>query len=153
MLAEEDPGQQRSRQARANKLCLQGSSGRGKDRGHGRVVVTRLGDGEGSYGSSCVWETEKVIKVPTTANFEDYSDLAIQKVSNSSVARVLVTSQEDAAVWAGLLDLEKFEFVGEGVVLHFPRSAADCKKVYCNIEGVHFIDECAAPSSFPFSER
>lgn len=150
MLAADDPGERSSEHAQANTSCLQGSSGRGKERGNGRVVVTRLADGDGSHNSSCVWETVKVIEVPKTANFEDYSDLAIQTRANSSVARVLITSQEDAAVWAGLLDLEKFEFLGEGVVLHFPRSAADCKMVYCNIEGVQFVDECAVTSSFHF---
>lgn len=120
----------------------EGSDGRGKDRGNGQIVVTKLAEGDGLQGnSSCVWKTEKIIKIPKTANFLDYSDLAIQPSANSSVARVLITSQEDAAVWAGLLDLEKLEFKGEGVVLHFPRSSADCKMVYCNIEGVHFIDD------------
>lgn len=121
---------------------MQGSKGRGKHKGHGRIVVTRLNEDPGAYGGSCVWETEKVIKIPKTAKFEDYSDLAIRKSADSSIARVLITSQEEAAVWAGLLDLDTFEFQGDGVVLHFPRSGADCKQVYCNIEGVQFIDEC-----------
>lgn len=130
-----------------DRLWLQGSKGRGKDRGNGQIAVVKLTDGDGLRGnSSCEWKTEKVLNVPKTANFLDYSDLAIQKSANSSIARVLITSQEDAAVWAGLLDTEKFEFVGEGVVLHFPRSSDGCHMVYCNIEGVHFIDEYGAAS-------
>eukprot|EP00892_Ulva_mutabilis_P000209 jgi/Ulvmu1/10189/UM006_0145.1 len=123
----------------------EGSQGRGKHRGHGRIIVTKYDDGSatdgtGTYGA-CSWGTEKVINVPKTAHFKDYSDLALRMPKNGTIARVLITSQEDAAVWAGLLDLDKFEFVGDGVVLHFPRSAADCQMVYCNIEGVQFIDD------------
>ena len=52
--------------------------------------------------------------------------------------------QEDAAVWIGYIDLEKFEFVDEGTVLHFPRTTGDCGERYCNVEGIQFIDEYAS---------
>jgi hypothetical protein len=91
--------------------------------------------------TACQWVTDKVITIPSSADFRDYSDIDVHGGSGH-VSRVAITSQEDAAVWIGHIDLEKFEFVGDGEVLHFPRSG-DCEERYCNIEGVYFIDECA----------
>ena len=51
--------------------------------------------------------------------------------------------QEDAALWVGAINLEKLEFEGEGEVVHFPRTEAECMERYCNVEGIQFIDECA----------
>lgn len=92
--------------------------------------------------TACKWVTEKVIEVPRTADFRDYSDIDVHGDSGP-VSRIAITSQEDAAIWIGHIDLEKFDFVGDGEVLHFPRSTGDCEERYCNIEGVQFIDECA----------
>jgi hypothetical protein len=124
-------------------LRVQGSKGRGKDRGNGRVVVTKLETVKSPDGDDvCQWTTQKVLHVPKTAYFKDYSDMDIHEKGNQTVVRVAITSQEDAAVWIGQMDLEELEFVGDGTVLHFPRSSDGCKQLYCNIEGIHFIDEC-----------
>lgn len=108
----------------------QGSKGRGKERGNGRIVVTKLvEDAEG-----CKWETQKLVKLPPF--FKDYSDIDI-----TASGRVAVSSQEDSAVWVGQMNMTTFEIEGEGTTLHFPRSADGCQPIYCNIEGVHFIDD------------
>lgn len=115
--------------------CVQGSKGRGKERGNGRIVVTKLvEDAEG-----CKWETQKLVKLPPF--FKDYSDIDI-----TASGRVAVSSQEDSAVWVGQMNMTTFEIEGEGTTLHFPRSADGCQPIYCNIEGVHFIDEYVAAS-------
>jgi hypothetical protein len=109
-------------------------NGRGKEKGNGRIVVTKLNVSD----TGCVWETQKVVHIPKLAYFGDYSDIDIQKTTG----RVIVTSQEEAAIWLGRLNLTTFEIEDEGVVLHFPRSSDGCKAIYCNIEGVQWIDEC-----------
>lgn len=112
---------------------LQGSRGRGKERGNGRIVVTKLVENT----TGCMWETQKLVKLPPF--FKDYSDIDI-----TASGRVAVTSQEDAAVWVGHMNMTTFEIEGEGTTLHFPRSVDGCQPIYCNIEGVHFLDEYAA---------
>lgn len=60
---------------------------------------------------------------------------------HESSGRVVVTSQEDSAIWIGQMNMTTFEIEGEGTTLHFPRSEDGCNAIYCNIEGVQFIDE------------
>lgn len=115
----------------------EGSKGRGKERGNGRIVVTKLVEDA----AGCRWETQKLVKLP--AFFKDYSDMDIHEVSG----RVVVASQEDAAVWVGKMNMTSFEIEGDGTVLHFPRSSDGCQAIYCNIEGVQFIDEYFSTSS------
>ena len=114
---------------------FQGSKGRGKDRGNGRLVVAKLVEDE----AGCKWETQKVVNIPPF--FKDYSDMDIHEESG----RIVVTSQEDAAVWVGKMNMTTFEIEGEGTVLHFPRSSDGCQMIYCNIEGVQILDECVSP--------
>jgi hypothetical protein len=52
---------------------------------------------------------------------------------------VAITSQEDAAVWVGSFDFDAMDFSSKGKVFHFPRDE-HCGKVYCNVEGVQWID-------------
>lgn len=90
--------------------------------------------------AGCKWETQKVVKLPPY--FKDYSDMDIHEESG----RIVVTSQEDAALWVGNMNMTTFEIEGEGTVLHFPRSSDGCQMIYCNIEGVQILDECVALS-------
>merc|ERR1712160_212743 len=92
----------------------------------------------------CLWETVKVIDVPKTAYFTDYSDISARR--NGKVA---ITTQEDSAVWIGQLlgvvdgkldpDIVAFD-KDEHEVFQFPMSPG-CKTLYCNIEGVSFIND------------
>lgn len=79
--------------------CKEGDEG--KEHGHGRAVLMRKvldvpHDAFGDY--SCVWKTERILKIPAEANFQDYSALSI-----SSTGRVAITSQEESQVWLGRL--------------------------------------------------
>ena len=93
---------------------------------------------------NCIWETLKVIDIPDTAFFTDYSDISIRPDG-----KVAITTQEDSAVWIGQLtgihqgklnpgNLTFDENVHE--VYYFPKSNS-CKTIYCNIEGVTFIND------------
>ena len=113
-----------------------------RDKGHGRVVLmrqSRLPNG------ACQWSTIRVTNLPKSANFDDYSDITMD-----TTGRVAITSQEDSSLWigqllgqdetTGLWDLEKLAFDEDvGDVYYFPKNA-NCQTVYCNVEGVHFLN-------------
>ena len=114
------------------------SESRKGDKGNGQMVLMKK--------NNCVWETVKVIDVPKTADFTDYSDLSIRP--NGKVA---ITTQEDSAVWIGQLlgvtdgkiDPSVVAFDEDKKshqVYYFPRSDT-CKISYCNVEGVTFIND------------
>lgn len=119
------------------------SEKRKKDKGHGVIVAMTksiLDDG------SCQWSTVRKIKIPKSADFEDYSAITM----DHSTGKVAISSQEESQVWFGQLlgltsdglwDLDTIEFdkhVGE--VYSFPKNNR-CETVYCNIEGIQFIDD------------
>ena len=68
--------------------AVQGKDGRGKDTGNGRVIVSKLE----ANGSDCVWATQKLIEVPKTAEFKDYSDMDIHG-DKGPISRIAITSQ------------------------------------------------------------
>ncbi|KAJ1489877.1 hypothetical protein T484DRAFT_1614610, partial [Baffinella frigidus] len=77
----------------------------------------------------CIWKFVKELPLPKSAFFQDYADIALHKDGKT----VAIVSQEEAAIWVGGLDTEKWEFVDTpGMIYHFPRSI-DC-------EGVTFLD-------------
>lgn len=106
---------------------------RGREPGNGRVVVMRKQ--EASKGAPCVWKTLYVMDVPQSANFVDYSDIAIRG------DKVAITSQESSQVWIGKIDTSgpKFSLSGDKI-LHFPRDK-ECRPQYCNIEGIYFLSD------------
>ncbi len=92
----------------------------------------------------CLWRTIKTIPIPHSAFFTDYADLSIRPDG-----RVAIVSQEDSAVWIGKLkgvqdgklDPDSVQFDHEmGQVFHFPKSNM-CQTIYCNVEGVTFIND------------
>jgi len=96
--------------------------------------------------SDCYWETLRVIPVPSSANFMDYSAIAINENG-----RVVISSQEESKVWIGQLkgltedgrvdSLDSLAFDESfGKVYSFPKSH-ECETIYCNIEGIHFIND------------
>lgn len=118
------------------------SESRKNDRGHGRLVAMKkviADDG------SCEWKTNKTIKIPKSAFFLDYSDITMDENG-----RVAISSQENSAIWVGQLkgisadgkaDIDSLEFDEEkGQIFHFPKND-QCVTVYCNIEGIHWINE------------
>jgi hypothetical protein len=116
------------------------------DKGNGRIVVMKknISAEEANDESNCVWMTHSIINIPTSANFRDYSDISI-----TPNGRVVITTQEDSAMWFGQLlgvqdgifDPETAAFDEEhGQVYNFPKSDS-CKTVYCNIEGITFMND------------
>mmetsp|Transcript_5260 Transcript_5260/g.10511 ORF Transcript_5260/g.10511 Transcript_5260/m.10511 type:complete len:408 (-) Transcript_5260:28-1251(-) len=119
--------------------CKEGS--KGKDRGHGRIVVMKR-----KLQGECSWDTERILEIPQTANFQDYSAISV-----SADGKVAITSQEDSLMWVGYLkgvvdadtitSVEDLQFEGPGEVLNFPRDENGCKHIFCNIEGIHWIGD------------
>lgn len=112
------------------------------DTGNGRVIaMKKVVEEDGS----CSWSTIREIKLPSSADFHDYSDISVDRNG-----RVAITSQEDSTVWIGrivgknddgLWDIDILEFNDDDFKLYdFPRND-QCKKVYCNIEGIHWMGD------------
>lgn len=69
----------------------------------------------------CEWEVVKVIDIPHSAYFTDYSGIAFY--GTGSVQQVGVISQEDAALWVSTFDFDRLEFDDDSsAVYHFPRN-------------------------------
>ena len=116
------------------------SESRKGDVGNGRVVIMKKREENGA----CLWETVRVVAIPKSAEFLDYSAIDI-----TNDGRVAIASQEHSAVWIGRakgvsegkIDLSKFDFDADsGSVLQFPKDG-DCRTMYCNIEGIHFMND------------
>jgi hypothetical protein len=122
--------------------CSEGD--KGKDSGNGRLVVMQKNlDANGT----CVWSTIKIVNIPKTADFQDYSSIDI-----NAEGRVAITSQEGSKVWIGqmtglqengLYDLTALDLVdakkGYPTIYDFPRNS-NCDVVYCNIEGISWLN-------------
>jgi len=102
------------------------------DPGHGEVLLLALVTNSST--GECQWVTEKIIKIPKTAFFTDYS-----AISMTDSGKVAITSQENATVWIGTFSNETMEF-GDGDVFNFPRNSR-CEMIYCNVEGIAWVDE------------
>ncbi|MBF0180290.1 MAG: hypothetical protein HQM03_09725 [Magnetococcales bacterium] len=106
-------------------FCEQNDA-RGKKKGNGRVHVFRKHKG--------TWmDDHRILPIPPTADFKDYSDIAIRAEHGKKKVSVAITSQEAKSVWIGKIDLTKPSFVGKGKVHRFP------KKSFCNVEGVDWV--------------
>jgi hypothetical protein len=114
---------------------------RGKEAGNGRVVVMAKEVDEHAPGG-CLWKTKRLLSLPPTVNFVDYSAFAV----HHSTQAVAITSQENSQLWVGELsggsdgafDPETAEFTA-GEVFDFPRESTTCEVQYCNIEGIHWV--------------
>jgi len=119
------------------------------DRGNGRLVMMQK---RVAHDGSCTWKTLKMIAIPESANFLDFSSITLDESG-----RVAISSQEDSKIWIGKLeglqddgtyDLKGLALVDENDedqmttagVYGFPKND-DCDVVYCNIEGIHWLDE------------
>ena len=115
------------------------------DVGNGRVVIMRKSHYVNKHGERvCQWSTVREIKVPTSAAFLDYSAMSVD-----ASGRVAISSQENSQLWVGQLlgqnseglwDVDELEFDHSGgVVYTFPKND-NCETIYCNIEGVSWLD-------------
>lgn len=104
---------------------------KGRRAGNGRVVLMRRVE----HGNSCRWATVDVVPLPPTANFEDYSGMALMG------SRVAIVSQSNSALYVGKMEVMegRLQF-SEGRVVDFPRGTG-CEVLYCNIEGIAWLDE------------
>mmetsp|Transcript_7303 Transcript_7303/g.10680 ORF Transcript_7303/g.10680 Transcript_7303/m.10680 type:complete len:421 (-) Transcript_7303:60-1322(-) len=116
------------------------SEARKADAGHGRLVIMAKGEDENG---NCVWKTYRIVHIPKSAYFIDYSDIDI-----TNDGRVAITSQENSEVWIGtavgisngIIDPDKFGFDDDDdKTLQFPKSS-DCRTIYCNIEGIYWMN-------------
>jgi hypothetical protein len=112
------------------------------DKGNGRLVAMTK---EVHEDGSCRWSTLRTIKIPKSADFADYSAITMDESG-----RVAISSQEESQVWVGKLlgetpdglwNIDEMEFdTDKGKVFSFPKNN-QCKTVYCNVEGLHWINE------------
>ncbi len=105
------------------------------EKGEGRIQAFTL-DEEGEE-----WLHVDTIKLPESLHFEDYSGIDLRGDS------LIITSQEESAIWMGSLTLEldengepDWKIQDEGTIFELPRNNDD-KKIYCNVEGVSFSDD------------
>ena len=118
------------------------------DVGNGRVVLMEkmvtYNDGNDMNNESCIWKTVRIVPIPGSAGFLDYSALDITKDG-----RAVIASQEESAVWLGyvsgisdgIINPELFEFKDDSSeVLQFPKDDG-CHTIYCNVEGIHFMSD------------
>jgi hypothetical protein len=118
------------------------------DVGHGRVVAMRweATPPGNATAPGCQWSTIRMINIPKSAAFRDYSAVTLEK----ETGRVAVSSQEESQLWVGLLtglneatglwDVDAMEFDDDvGKLYDFPKNG-DCQTIYCNVEGVHWIN-------------
>lgn len=104
--------------------------------GNGKIVVMQKFKTDGD---DCVWRTIKLLSIPLTANFHDYSAIAL-----AETGVVAITSQEDSKIWIGeLLNTDSIKDIAfdnsVGHVYSYPVSLSNCSHIYCNVEGVHFL--------------
>lgn len=97
--------------------------------GEGRAQLLALTDG--------VWTTQRTLKLPDSAAFLDYSDLALQQSGDGSYV-VAVVSHKSSALWLGTLSTSGWAFTGSNRFYTFPRTAEGAVK-YCSVEGVTFL--------------
>ncbi|OEH79669.1 hypothetical protein cyc_03293 [Cyclospora cayetanensis] len=115
--------------------------------GNGRMVLMQ----KETDGQKCTWKTLKVLELPSEISFPDYS--AVTTRGN----RIAIASQEGSTLWIGKINQEEvtddkgqrsvvlsspeeLEVLPGGRVLHFPRDES-CEIMYCNIEGIAFIND------------
>ncbi len=97
--------------------------------GNGKLKVLRPSSGS--------WVTETTLNIPSSATFDDYSDIALHSNDNGTY-KVAVTSQQSSRIWIGTLTTSPWGFSGTSQVFEFPKADGDAKQ-YCNVEGVTFL--------------
>lgn len=75
--------------------------------------------------------------LPASADFEDYSDLALLDTGGGTYA-VAVLSQKSSAVWIGTLGTSPLALAPGGTRYDLPRDGD--RTAYCSAEGITFLD-------------
>lgn len=127
--------------------CAGGADGR--DAGNGRMVVLHwrgVGSDDGApppkalKNATCWWEAVTTLALPPDARFMDYSGVAL-----NPKGLLAVSSQENAAVWVGEIDLSgpdpmAWHVKPGGSIYHFPRDN-ECRITNCNVEGITWVGQ------------
>ncbi len=79
------------------------------------------------------WDHTGTIKLPKSVEFEDYASLDIKSQN------IAVVSQASSALWIAQFEQGTWNFVSDGSIFRFPTNNQG-KTVYCNIEGVAWIN-------------
>jgi hypothetical protein len=85
-----------------------------------------------------VWKSREVLSLPTSVDFDDYSDLAVRALDGGTYT-LAVLSQQSSAVWLGTLGTAPFAISAGGTRYDLPRTSSG-KLAYCNAEGLAFVD-------------
>lgn len=136
--------------------CESGS--KGKESGNGRVVLIdfvpeMLSNNGGEYqylidvGIDCLYKTIKQFKLPSYIDFIDYSALQFRAhdMGQDNLYDLAIVSQESSSLWIGQVewsvdDGPDFDVNDDnGKIYQFPKRN-DCETVFCNVEGVTFIN-------------
>ena len=110
-------------------LCEGNACNDGK-KGNGRLDVLARDGG--------TWKSREVLTLPPSADFDDYSDLAIRAIEGDTYT-LAVLSQQSSAVWIGTLGTAPFALSAGGTRYDLPRTSSG-KITYCNAEGLAFVD-------------
>lgn len=97
--------------------------------GQGRVRVLSLVDG--------TWTTQAKLKLPSSAAFLNYSDLALDDHGDGTYAAAVV-SRKSATLWLGTLTTSPWALSGASSFYSFPRTDEGAI-LYCAVEGVTFL--------------
>ncbi len=97
--------------------------------GEGRVkLLSKVGD---------VWTTQASLKIPESAAFLNYSDLALRDNGDGTYAAAVV-SRKSSALWLGTLTSSPWTFTGPSTFYVFPRTDQGMVH-YCSVEGITFL--------------
>lgn len=110
-------------------LCEGNACNDGK-KGNGRLHVLARDGG--------TWKSREVLTLPPSADFDDYSDLAIRALEGGTYTLALL-SQQSSAVWIGTLGTAPFALSAGGTRYDLPRTSSGTI-TYCNAEGLAFVD-------------
>jgi hypothetical protein len=115
--------------------------------GNGRLVAMRKTiEVLPNRKSRCTWTTIRMINIPSSAYFKDYSGITMD-----DSGKVGISSQENSQFWVGQLlgkdnttglwDIDEVEFdLKDAKVYDFPKND-NCETIYCNVEGVHWLKD------------
>jgi hypothetical protein len=123
------------------------SETRKNDAGNGRLIAMRKAiEVRPNRKSLCTWTTIRMINIPSSAYFKDYSGITMD-----DSGKVGISSQENSQFWVGTLlgkddttglwDIDEVEFdLKHSKVYDFPKND-NCDTIYCNVEGVHWLND------------
>lgn len=81
------------------------------------------------------WTYIASLRLPKALNFIDYSGMDINADN-----QLVIVSQESSSLWVGVLDSDNWQITEPGIIYRFPSNEQD-ELVYCNLEGVAWIDD------------